>query len=167
MYPIFVSTHPPAALCLEACSQPRTFSCFQISLSPAPPSPACAQPSLPAARWQAGGWEQPRALRRLPAGQEIASSVNAANCNAAKLVLVGRLLPKFLVGRYTLLCNKDGESKLLLSRCFPVCSTPMGEREEGKNNCSVPFEKGCLQRPEQGGRVAVPLSLARTGDTGH
>lgn len=99
----------------------------------------------------------PRALRRLPAGQEIASSVNAAHCNAAKLAFMGSLLPTFPVGRYSLLCDKDGERKLLLSRCFPVFFTLMGEREEGKNNCSVLFDKGCLRRPEWGGFVAAPL----------
>lgn len=126
MYPIFVSTHPLAALCSDACSQPCTLSpAFRFPL-PLPPSPAFMQASLSAACWQAGGWEQLKALRRLPAGQEIASSVNAA-----KLVLMGRLLPEFLLGRYTLLCDKDEDSKLLLSRCFPVCFMLNGTEGRG------------------------------------
>lgn len=54
---------------------------------------------LPAAGGQAGGLEQPRALHCLPARQEIASSMTAAHSIAAELVLMGRLLPKFLLGR--------------------------------------------------------------------
>lgn len=60
--------------------------------------------------------------------------MTAAPSNAAELVLMGRLLPKFLLGRYSLLCDKDGESEIVLSRCFSVWFTWMGEREreEGK-----------------------------------
>lgn len=54
---------------------------------------------LPAAGGQAGGREQPGDLHCLPAGQEIASSMTAARSNAAELVLMGRLLPKFLLRR--------------------------------------------------------------------
>lgn len=77
--------------------------------------------------------------------------------HAAKLGLVGRLLPRFLAGRDALLCDKDGESKPLLSTCFPVCLTLSGEREEGKNHCSVLFEKGCLKDQGREGEL-LPLS---------
>lgn len=95
MHPIFVSVHPLAALCSDACLQPHTFSRFHIWPSPAP---ACC--------W-AGGREQPRAFQCLPTRQEIASSVTAALSNAAELLFMGRLLPKFLLGRCSFLCDKD------------------------------------------------------------
>lgn len=159
MYPIFVSTHPLAALCLDACSQPRTFSFFQISPSSAPhPLPARSRPCLLLAGRQEAGSSRGLSAAFLP-GRKLPHPWMLQTVTQQKLVLMGRLLPEFLVGRYTLLCNKDGESKLLLSRCFPVCFTLMGEREDGKNNSSVLFEKGCLQRPEQGGWVAAPLRV--------
>lgn len=67
--------------------------------------------------------------------------MTAARSNAAKLVLMGRLLPKFLLGRYALLCDKDGERKLVLSRCFHVWFTWMGDREESESNGSVPLKQ--------------------------
>lgn len=67
--------------------------------------------------------------------------MTAAHSNAAKLVLMGRLLPKFLLGGYTLLCDKDGERKLVLSRCFQVWFTCMGDREESESNGNIPLKQ--------------------------
>lgn len=115
---------------------------------------------LPAAGGQAGGGDHPRALPSLPASQEIASSLSAACSNAAKLVLMGRLLPKFLLGRYSVLCDKDGESKLMLSRCFHVWFTSMGEREEGENNGSVLLKQAVSKGQSTGSKL---LSLQESG----
>lgn len=110
---------------------------------------------LPAAGGQAGCWEQPRALHCLPARQEIASSMTAAHSNAANLVLMDRLLPEFLLGRYSLLCDKDEESKLVLSRCFHVWFRGMGEREEGENNGNV-LLKQAVSKGQSRRKVPVP-----------
>lgn len=143
MYPIFVSVHPLAALCSDPCLQPHTFSCFHICPSPAP---ACC--------WWAGRRQgASQGSPCLPARQEIASSLSAARSNAAKLVLMGRLLPKFLLGRYSVLCDKDGESKLIISRCFRVWFTWVGEREEGENNGSVLLKQAVSKNQSTGSKL--------------
>lgn len=145
MHPIFVSPHPPAALCSDACLQPRTFSCFQSSGSPAPIpflcSHSCCSPT-------GDGAAEGGLLRVFLPGRKLPPPSVLETCNTAKLVLKDGLLPKFLGDRPALKCNKEGKSRLLLPRSFPEHCALMGERKEGKNNCSVHelFEKGWLCR---------------------
>lgn len=159
MYPIFVSTHPPAALCLDACSQPRTFSCFQISLSPAPhPLPARSRPCLLLAGRQEAGSSRGLSAAFLP-GRKLPHPWMLQTVTQQNLCSWAGFSPNSWLGDTLSCVTRMGK----VSCCSPdaslLCSTPMGEREEGKNNCSVPFEKGCLQRPEQGGWVAAPLRV--------
>lgn len=106
MHPIFVSPHPPAALCSDACLQPRTFSCFQSSGSPAPIpflcSHSCCSPT-------GDGAAEGGLLRVFLPGRKLPPPSVLETCNTAKLVLKDGLLPKFLGDRPALKCNKEGK----------------------------------------------------------
>lgn len=139
----------------------HTFSCVQISPSPAPIP--CLHTAIPACRLLAG--------RRLGAAESSPPpSCRAGNCllcQCSKTCAHGQASPQIPAWEIVSCVIRMG----IISCCSPDASLCvsgwMGQREEDKNNCNVLFERGCLQRLEWGGRGDVPLSLSRTGDSGH
>lgn len=148
MYPVFISVHPQAALCLGVCSQPHTFSCVQISPSPAPhPLPACSRPCLLVAGRQEAGSSRGLSATFLP-GRKLPPPSVLHTVRQQNLCSWAGFSPDCWLGDTLSCVIRLGK----VSHCSPntsLCFTLMGEREEGRNSCSVLFEKGCLQRRQE------------------
>lgn len=162
MYPIFVSLHPQAALCSGACSQPHTFSCVQISPSLAPhPLPACSCPCLLLAGRQEAGSSRGLSAAFLP-GRKLPPPSVLHTVRQQNLCSWAGFSPDCWVGD-----TLSGVIRLeKISHCLLPCFTLMGEKEEGRNSCSVLFKKGCFQRRHGKVSCCTSQSLPRTGDTG-
>lgn len=143
---------PPAALCLDACSQPRTFSCFQISASPAPrPLPARSRPclllagsrrGLPAA-FQPGG--------KLPPPWMLRAATPQHSCSWAGFS------PNSWLGD----SMQESVRMEKVSRCSPdasLCASRWRERGKRVKITAVSSLKKAVSKDQSGERGLLPLS---------